>query len=121
MTDHKAVAPKHPFRSNWTEMLASREVFRDKYRTDRDPIASERLLWRAQSFRHLVHLTPDQSILEFGCGDLAFTTKLAEVTRCENPIFAATFVAESEAAQPGTARALPASVTFLRVEDIARD
>ena len=44
-------------------MVALRERYRDWYATKRDPIADERFLWRAQSFRHLVHLLPGQSIL----------------------------------------------------------
>jgi dolichol-phosphate mannosyltransferase len=89
------IAPS-AMRNERIEMLGLRERYRDEYRANRDPIADERLLWRAQSFRHLVHLTPGQSILEFGSGDLRFTRKLIEVSRGENPITAATF-------QPGMA------------------
>lgn len=73
------------------ETLALRERFRDDYLARRDPIADQRLLWRAQSFRHLVHLTPGQSILEIGCGELRFTRCLVEASRGETPIVAATF------------------------------
>jgi hypothetical protein len=62
------------------EVLGLRERFRDDYLTRRDPIADERLLWRAQSFRHLVHLMPGQSILELGCGDLRFTRQIASTS-----------------------------------------
>ena len=71
--------------------LALRECYRDEYLARHDPIADERLLWRAQSFRHLVHLSPGQSILELGCGGKRFTRRLVEVTRGENPVVAATF------------------------------
>jgi dolichol-phosphate mannosyltransferase len=71
--------------------LALRERYRDAYLDYRDPIADERLLWRAQSFRHLVHLTPGQTILELGCGGMRFTGQLVCVSRGENPIVAATF------------------------------
>ena len=71
--------------------LALRESYRDAYLARHDPIADERLLWRAQSFRHLVHLSPDQTILELGCGSMRFTRRLVRVTRGENPICAATF------------------------------
>jgi len=71
--------------------LAARERFRDEYRNTRDPIAADRLQWRAQSFRHLTHVLPGQSILEIGCGDGQFTRALAQVTRNESQITAASF------------------------------
>jgi SAM-dependent methyltransferase len=93
--------PSVPVFIGANERLAAREAYRDRYRQERDPIAEERLLWRAQSVRHLVHLTPGQTILHFGCGDLAFTRKLAEVTRNENPIQALSFLSEApEAGAP---------------------
>ena len=74
-----------------TEILAVRERYRDAYRVKRDPIADERLLWRAQSLRHLVHLTPGQTISELGAGDLRFTRQLVHVGRGENSITAVRF------------------------------
>ena len=71
--------------------LALRERFRDTYWRNRDPIADDRLLWRAQTFRHTVHLLPGQTILELGCGELRFTRALLRVSRGENPITAVTF------------------------------
>jgi SAM-dependent methyltransferase len=68
-----------------------RECFRDEYWRNRDPIADDRLLWRAQTFRHTVHLLPGQTILELGCGELRFTRALLRVSRGENPITAVTF------------------------------
>ena len=38
--------------------LAVRERYRDDYWRKHDPIAADRLLWRAQAFRHIVHLLP---------------------------------------------------------------
>lgn len=76
--------------------LAVRERFRDDYWFRRDPIVKDRLLWRAQSIRHTVHLLPGQTILELGAGAGLFTRALARVTRHENPITAAAF-------QPGGA------------------
>lgn len=76
------------------ETLAIRERYRDAYWKRRDPIHEDRLLWRAQSFRHLVHLLPGQRILEIGAGEGLFTRQLARVTRGENPITALTFAAE---------------------------
>jgi SAM-dependent methyltransferase len=73
------------------ETLALRERFRDDYLAERDPIADERLLWRAQSLRHLAHLTPGQRILELGAGDGRYTRRLVKATRGENPIVAAVF------------------------------
>ena len=78
------------------ETLALRERFRDDYLARRDPIADQRLLWRAQSFRHLVHLTPGQSILELGCGQMRFTRQLVTVSRGESPIVAARFRSADE-------------------------
>jgi 2-polyprenyl-3-methyl-5-hydroxy-6-metoxy-1,4-benzoquinol methylase len=57
----------------------------------KDPIYEDRLLWRAQTFRHLVHLLPNQSILEVGCGRGLFTRKLFQISRGENPITAISF------------------------------
>lgn len=77
--------------------LADRERYRDNYWETRDPIVDERLLWRAQSFRHLVHLLPGQSILELGCGNGRFTRQLLRVSRGENPITSVSFSAMNEA------------------------
>ncbi|ULA64055.1 MAG: Glycosyl transferase family 2 [Nitrospira sp.] len=73
------------------DTLALREKTRDRYFLQRDPIAADRLHWRAQSFRHLVHLLPGQTILELGCGQGLFTRQLAQVTHGRNPIAAVTF------------------------------
>ncbi|MEM7716654.1 MAG: glycosyltransferase, partial [Cyanobacteria bacterium P01_A01_bin.68] len=75
--------------SNYT--IGIREQYRDKYWLKNDPIYQERLLWRAQSFRHMVHLLPGETILELGCGQGIFTQQLARVSRGENPITAITF------------------------------
>src|SRR5688572_21514422 len=88
--------------------LAMREQHRDWYLRERDPIASDRLLWRAQTFRHLVHLLPGQTILEVGCGDGAFTRELVRVTRGENPITAVSFDPRD-----GLPRGLPAGVEYI--------
>ena len=71
--------------------LAVRERYRDDYWRKHDPIAADRLLWRAQAFRHIVHLLPGQRILELGCGEGLFTHALLRVSRGENPITAVTF------------------------------
>ena len=71
--------------------LALRERYRDTYWRENDPIADDRLLWRAQTFRHTVHLLPGQTILELGCGELRLTRQLFRVSRGENPITAVTF------------------------------
>ena len=71
--------------------LAVRERYRDDYWREHDPIAEDRLLWRAQTFRHTVHLLPGQAILELGCGEGRFTRALLRVSRGENPITAVTF------------------------------
>src|SRR5947207_7426090 len=71
--------------------LALREQYREDYWAKHDPIVDDRLLWRAQTFRHTVHLLPGQTILELGCGELRFTRTLLRVSRGENPITAVTF------------------------------
>ena len=71
--------------------LGIREQYRDRYWQRRDPILEDRLLWRAQTFRHIVHLIPNQTILELGCGRGLFTRQLHRVSRGENPITAVTF------------------------------
>jgi dolichol-phosphate mannosyltransferase len=89
------------------ETLAMRERHRDWYLRNRDPIASDRMRWRAHAFRQLVHLLPGQRILELGCGEGAFTRELLFVSRGENPITAVTF-------QPDAGHSLEsASVTQL--------
>ena len=90
------------------QTLSLRERYRDDYRRRRDPICEDRLLWRAQTFRHLVHLMPGQSVLELGCGDGLFTRQLSRVSRGENPLTAATF--DREAPRP---KALPEKAEFL--------
>jgi dolichol-phosphate mannosyltransferase len=74
--------------------LAMRERTREMYWRRRDPIIEDRLLWRAQTFRHIMHVLPGQSILEIGCGNGAFTRQLAKVTRGECPLTAVTFDAD---------------------------
>jgi 2-polyprenyl-3-methyl-5-hydroxy-6-metoxy-1,4-benzoquinol methylase len=88
--------------------LGSREQYRDRYWLKRDPICNDRLLWRAQSFRHMVHLLPGQTILELGCGRGLFTQQLVRVSRGENPITAVTFNLNND--RPET---LPSSVEFI--------
>ena len=76
--------------------LALRERVREVYWKQRDPIIEDRMLWRAQTFRHVMHVLPGQSILEIGCGDGTFTRQLAKVTRGECPLTTVTFDADSE-------------------------
>ena len=74
--------------------LARRERYAAEYRRHRDPIAGERLIWQAHTFRHLVHLLPGESILEIGGGDGAFTKALMTMTRGRNTIVAVTAMEE---------------------------
>lgn len=83
------------------ETLAYRERYRDAYWDERDPIADERLLWRAQTFRHTVHLLPGQRILELGSGGGRFTRALLRVTRGENPLTCVAFSPRSGAVPEG--------------------
>ena len=96
-----------------TKILGIREQYRDRYWKRRDPILNDRLLWRAQSFRHMVHLLPKQTILELGCGQGLFTRQLSRVSRGENPISAVTF--NSDNLRPED---LPSSVEFLHASSI---
>lgn len=76
---------------SFLEGIGKLERIRDRYLMQNDPIVKERLQWRAQTFRHLIHLLPGQTILELGCGRGLFTQKVHQVTRGENPITAVTF------------------------------
>jgi 2-polyprenyl-3-methyl-5-hydroxy-6-metoxy-1,4-benzoquinol methylase len=96
-----------------TKVLGIREQYRDLYWQKRDPISSDRLHWRSQTFRHVVHLLPGQTILELGCGQGLFTKQLLQITRGENPITAVTF--NSDNSRPDD---LPASVEFLSASSI---
>jgi SAM-dependent methyltransferase len=77
------------------DSLGARERYRDNYWRMHDPILHDRLLWRANTFRHSVHLLPGQSILELGCGEGHLTRALLDVTRGENPITSVTFQGQS--------------------------
>jgi len=93
--------------------LAIREQYRDQYLQHRDPIAEDRMLWRAHTFRQMVHLLPGQTILELGCGRGIFTRQLARVSRGENPITCVTFA--SDAPRPAD---LPERVEFLNASSL---
>lgn len=88
--------------------LAERERYRDAYGRRRDPVHAARMLWRAQAFRHLVHVLPGQTVLEIGAGEGHFTRQLAHVTRNENPITAVVF-GEGAPAGGGPVEVVPAS------------
>lgn len=77
--------------NSMTEIPGLRERVRETYWHHSDPIIDDRLLWRAQTFRHVTHVLPGQTILEIGCGDGAFTRQLTKVTRSECPITAISF------------------------------
>lgn len=93
-------------------ILGIREQYRDNYWKKRDPIYEDRLLWRAQSFRHMVHLLPGQTILEIGCGQGFFTRQLLHASRGENSITSVTFTDNSKP------EALSSSVDFLNAYSI---
>lgn len=100
-------------RTQTIETLGMREQYRDQYWQRRDPICEDRLLWRAQTFRHMVHLLPDQAVLELGCGQGLFTRQLFHVSRGENPITTVTFNADNIRPED-----LPASIEFLRTSSL---
>jgi SAM-dependent methyltransferase len=93
--------------------LRMREQYRDRYWRKRDPIYEDRLLWRAQTFRHMVHLLPNQKILELGAGQGLFTRQLFRVSRGENPITAVRF--NSDKSRPD---GLPYSLEFINTESL---
>jgi dolichol-phosphate mannosyltransferase len=93
--------------------LSMRERVRTAYSKHRDPIFNDRMLWRAQSFRHIMHLLPGNTILEIGCGDGVFTRQLVGATRSECPITAVTF--DLNASRPAT---LPKGVEFVSLSAI---
>jgi SAM-dependent methyltransferase len=95
------------------ETLVVRERYRDEYLRRHDPIAEDRMLWRAHAFRQLVHLLPGQSILELGCGDGLLSRGLVQASRGDNPITAVTFGADKE--RPTT---LPPPVEFLSASSL---
>lgn len=101
--------------TSFVATLATRERFRDQYWRNRDPIADDRLLWRAQTFRHTVHLLPGETILELGCGELRFTRALLRVSRGENPITAVTF---QELAQ--SPPDINSTIEFVKASDLPR-
>jgi len=92
--------------TQFIETLGVRERYRDDYWESRDPIADDRLCWRAQTFRHMMHVLPSQSILELGCGHGRFTRQLFNVTRGENPITAVSF------GSPAAGADVPKAVEF---------
>jgi dolichol-phosphate mannosyltransferase len=92
--------------------LGIRESYRDQYWLKRDPIYEDRLLWRAQTFRHMVHLLPHQTILELGCGQGLFTRQLLHVSRGENPI---TVTFSSDNPKP---KDFPAHVEYINASSI---
>ncbi len=96
--------------------LGIRERYRDQYWEKKDPIYADRLLWRAQSFRHMVHLLPNQSILELGAGHGLFTSQLHRVSRGENPITAVTF--NSDGSWP---EGLPSTAEYINLTSFPGD
>lgn len=99
-------------KSDSVKILERREQYRDQYWHKKDPIIKDRLLWRAQTFRHLVHLLPGQTILELGCGKGLFTKQLYQVSRGENSITAVTFQEDLPQTE------MPASVEMLSLTAI---
>ncbi len=94
-----------PWNKELFDTLSVREQFRDNYWHTKDPILAERLLWRINVFRHLVHLLPHESILEFGSGDGLFTEVINTATHGRNQLTSATFSEDS-----GKTRSVPAGV-----------
>lgn len=84
-------ATKENTQFQFSSIFGVREQRRDWQWLNRDRIYCDRLLWSAQTFRHIMHLLPGQTILELGAGQGLFTQRLYQVSRGENPITAVTF------------------------------
>jgi SAM-dependent methyltransferase len=80
-----------PTPQGYIDSIAVREAATDRYWSRTDPINELRIWWRAQTFRHIFHVLPGESILELGCGSGKFTKALFRVTRGECPITTVTF------------------------------
>jgi len=106
-------APPHKQNGSLVSALAIRERYREDYWRKHDPILEDRLLWRAQTFRHTVHLLPGQTILELGCGELRLTRALRHVSRGENPITAVTF--QDSVSKPSE---IDSRIEFLRLAEL---
>src|SRR5690349_1281956 len=106
-------SPLHKQSGSLVSALAIRERYREDYWRKHDPILEDRLLWRAQTFRHTVHLLPGQTILELGCGELRLTRALRQVSRGENPITAVTF--QGLACNPSE---IDSRIEFLRLAEL---
>ena len=98
---------------SFIDSLAVREKYREWYLQHKDPIAEDRMFWRAQTFRHMTHLLPGHTILELGCGTGLFTRQLELVSRGENAITAVTFGSDTQ--RPAH---LPARVEFLAADSL---
>lgn len=105
-------ATKARVHSQFGEIFSVREEHRDWQWLEHDRIYRDRLLWSAQTFRHIMHLLPGQTILELGSGQGLFTQRLYKVSRGENPITAVTF---TNAARPID---LPNHVEFINLDSI---
>src|SRR5258708_1568833 len=116
MSHHRSSGGNHSMQTDasFHSALALRERYRDDYWRKHDPIAADRLLWRAQAFRHTVHLLSGQTILELGCGEGLFTHALLQVSRGENPITAVTFQKLA-----GTPLDIRAKVELLELSDFS--
>ena len=106
------IAEKVKIYSQFTRIFGIREQSRDWQWLERDRIYRDRLLWSAQTFRHIMHLLPGQTILELGAGQGLFTQSLYKVSRGENPITAVTF---TDSARPID---LPDAVDFINLDSI---
>jgi SAM-dependent methyltransferase len=94
------------------DVLGARERVSDRYWSRRDPINGLRMRWRAQTFRHLFHLLPGESVLELGCGSGQLTHELLRATRRECPVTAATF---GRPLRPDALEALGSGVEVVRL------
>jgi len=78
-----------------------------------DYFLSFRLKWRAQMVRHLFHILPGETILELGSAAGQWSNEIVQLTKCANPITAATFDPDSYAAMKSKGVEKPIEPIFL--------
>ena len=77
-----------------------------------------KLHWRAQAVRHMCHVLPGETILEFGGGSGLLTGRLQQIFREENPIVSVVF--SHHLVEKARARRIPGA-TFLHVANLCSD
>ncbi len=77
-----------------------------------------KLYWRSQAVRHIFHVLPGETILEWGGGTGLLTEQLQQIFRGENSITSVVF--SDDLLEEARARRVPGA-TFLRVANLRND